>query len=128
MDEVNLYTYRAKVIRVIDGDTVEADIDLGFGVLLGKRFLRLSGLDCPEIKTQAGLLAKEATVKWIVENATTKKLLTNTESYVTFQSLSDKPDKYGRILAKVIGKGGETLNDYLIKVGHAVPYDGGKRS
>jgi micrococcal nuclease len=128
MDEVNLYTYRARVLRVVDGDTIEVDIDLGYGVLLGKRLLRLSGIDCPEIKTQAGLLAKEATVKWMVENTTTKKLLTNTSSYVTFQSLSDKPDKYGRILAKVIGKDGETLNDYLVKVGHAVPYDGGKRS
>jgi micrococcal nuclease len=128
MDEVNLYTYRARVLRVVDGDTIEVDIDLGYGVLLGKRLLRLSGIDCPEIKTQAGLLAKETTVKWMVENTTTKKLLTNTSSYVTFQSLSDKPDKYGRILAKVIGKDGETLNDYLVKVGHAVPYDGGKRS
>jgi micrococcal nuclease len=128
MDEISLYTYRARVLRVVDGDTIEVDIDLGYGVLLGKRLLRLSGIDCPEIKTQAGLLAKETTVKWMVENTTTKKLLTNTSSYVTFQSLSDKPDKYGRILAKVIGKDGETLNDYLVKVGHAVPYDGGKRS
>ncbi len=128
MDEVNLYTYRARVIRVIDGDTIEADLDLGFGVLLGKRHLRLSGLDCPEIKTAAGVAAQFETTKWITDNSTTKKSLTNKEVYVTFQSLSDKPDKYGRILAKVIGKDGETLNDYLIKGGHAVPYDGGKRS
>jgi micrococcal nuclease len=128
VDVVSLYTYRGRLIRVIDGDTIEVDIDLGFNVLLGQRKLRLDGLDTPEIKTPAGVYAKQVTKDWLAENTEIKKKLTESISYVTFETLSDKPDKYGRILARVYGKDGATLNKYLVERGIAKPYDGGKRA
>jgi len=128
MDNLTPYTYQAKLIRILDADTMEVDIDLGFGVVLAKRKLRLDGLDSPEIKTPEGVIAKDATENWLKENTTIKKQLTISTTYVTFQSISDKPDKYGRILAKVIGKDGTTLNEYLVETGMAKSYDGGKRN
>lgn len=128
MDSVSLYTYRGRLIRVVDGDTIEVDIDLGFNVLLGQRKIRLDGLDTPEIKTEKGKYAKQVTTDWLKENTITKKQLTESITYVTFETLSDKPDKYGRILARVYGKDGATLNQYLIDTGIATPYDGGKRT
>ncbi len=125
---MSLYTYRGRLIRVVDGDTIEVDIDLGFNVLLGQRKLRLAELDTPEIKTDEGKYAKQVTTDWLKENTISKKQLTESVTYVTFQTLSDKPDKYGRILAKVYGKDGATLNQYLVDKGIAKPYDGGKRT
>ena len=46
-----MYEYRAKVIKVIDGDTIDVDIDLGFGVILAKQRIRLYGIDTPESRT-----------------------------------------------------------------------------
>lgn len=125
---MNLYTYRGRLIRVIDGDTIEVDIDLGFNVLLGQRKLRLAELDTPEIKTEEGKYAKQVTTDWLKENTIFKKQLTESINYVTFETLSDKPDKYGRILAKVYGKDGTTLNQYLVDKGIAKFYDGGKKA
>ena len=125
---MSLYTYRGRLIRVVDGDTIEVDIDLGFNVLLGQRKLRLAELDTPEIKTEEGKYAKQVTTDWLKENTILKKQLTEFITYVTFETLSDKPDKYGRILAKVYGKDGTTLNQYLVDKGIAKFYDGGKKA
>ena len=60
-----MYEYKCKVIRVVDGDTVDVDIDLGFGVWLHKERVRIQGIDTPESRTRDkvekrfGLLAKE---------------------------------------------------------------------
>ncbi len=60
-----MYEYRCKVIRVVDGDTVDIDIDLGFGVWLHKERVRIYGIDTPESRTRDkeekkfGLMAKE---------------------------------------------------------------------
>lgn len=125
---MSLYNYRGRLIRVIDGDTIEVDIDLGFNVLLGQRKLRLAELDTPEIKTPEGVIAKQITTDWLKENTISKKQLTESITYVTFETLSDKPDKYGRILARVYGKDGTSLNQYLVDKGVAKFYDGGKKT
>jgi micrococcal nuclease len=123
-----MYRYNAKCTRVVDGDTIDAMIDLGFGVHVKKR-IRLAGINAPESRTRnlvekkLGLAAKER-LKDLMEGAAD-----------CFELESQELGKYGRVLGKLhINKlaGKETLtqvcvNECLVKEGHAVEYDGGKR-
>ena len=122
-----MYTYKIKLDRVIDGDTIDAYIDLGFDVSVKKR-IRFMGINTPESRTRdleekaRGLAAKDRL----------KNLLEGTK---TIQLTSHGVGKYGRCLGElnidiVDGKEGVTLtnvNELLIKEGHAVEYHGGKR-
>jgi len=122
-----VYTYKIKLDRVIDGDTIDAFIDLGFDVSVKKR-IRFVGINTPESRTRdleekaRGLAAKER-LKVILEGAN------------QIQLNSHGVGKYGRCLAELHvdmldGKECLTLenvNKLLIKEGHAVEYHGGKR-
>ena len=122
-----MYTYKIKLDRVIDGDTIDAYIDLGFKVSVKKR-IRFKGINTPESRTRdleekaRGLAAKDR-LKNLLEGANTIQL----KSYGV--------GKYGRCLGELYidmidGKECLTLenvNELLIKEGHAVEYDGGKR-
>jgi micrococcal nuclease len=118
------YIYRIKQItKVIDGDTIDADIDLGFDISLTKR-IRLAGVDTPESRTadanekKYGLEAKEW-LKHKVENA--EHILIKTE-------LPDSTEKYGRIIGHLFINDQETsLNDQMIVEGYAWTYDGGTK-
>jgi len=115
------YIYRIKQItRVVDGDTIDASIDLGFDIALEKR-IRLAGVDTPESRTsdanekKYGLEAKEW-LKHKVENA--KDILIKTE-------LPDSTEKYGRIIGHLFVNDQESsLNDQMIVEGYAWPYKG----
>ena len=123
-----MYTYNAKLDRVVDGDTVDATIDLGFDVHVKKR-IRLAGINAPESRTRnkvekkLGLAAKERLID-ILDGAAN-----------CFELESKELGKYGRVLGrlhinKLAGKDVLTqvcVNDLLVKEGHAVEYDGGKR-
>ena len=123
-----MYNYNATCVRVVDGDTIDADIDLGFGVKIKKR-IRLAGINAPESRTRnkvekkLGLAAKERLIE-LMEGAAN-----------CFELESQELGKYGRVLGRLhINKlaGKDTLtqvcvNDCLVKEGHAVKYDGGKR-
>lgn len=106
-----MYNYMAKVTRVVDGDTIDVEIDLGFDIWHKVR-LRLAHIDAYEKSTEIG---KEAA-------AFLKALL---EGFFV-EIYTEKTDKYGRYLATVI-LNGVNLNDQLISKGYAVPYEGGKR-
>ena len=122
-----MYTYKIKLDRVIDGDTIDAYIDLGFDVSVKKR-IRFMGINTPESRTRdleekaRGLAAKDR-LKNLLEGAN------------TIQLKSHGVGKYGRCLGEldidiVDGKEGVTMtnvNELLIKEGHAVEYHGGKR-
>ena len=122
-----MYEYKIKLDRVIDGDTVDAYIDLGFDVSVKKR-VRFMGINTPESRTRdleekaRGLAAKDR-VKQLLEGCEDIKLK------------SHGVGKYGRCLGELHvdmldGKECLTLanvNELLIKEGHAVEYDGGKR-
>jgi len=118
------YIYRIKQItRVIDGDTIDADIDLGFDISLSKR-IRLAAVDTPESRTsdanekKYGLESKEW-LKHNVENA--KNILIKTE-------LPDSTEKYGRIIGHLfINDQEKSLNDQMITEGYAWTYDGGTK-
>jgi micrococcal nuclease len=122
-----MYTYKIKLDRVIDGDTIDAHIDLGFDVSIKKR-IRFMGINTPESRTRdleekaRGLAAKDR-VKQLLEGAS------------EIQLKSHGVGKYGRCLGElhidiVDGKEKmtlESINELLIKEGHAVEYHGGKR-
>ena len=118
------YIYRIKqIIKVVDGDTIDADIDLGFDISLSKR-IRLAAVDTPESRTadanekKYGLESKEW-LKHKVENA--KNILIKTE-------LPDSTEKYGRIIGHLYINDQETsLNDQMIVEGYAWEYDGGTK-
>lgn len=114
-----MYRYNAKIIKVIDGDTVDAMVDLGFSIYTQVRF-RLYGLDTPEKNDEdpeARKLAMSAAA--FVSDTILNKV-------VTIESVNK--DKYGRWLAKVFMKPEQpTLNEQLITLGHAKAYFGGTR-
>jgi micrococcal nuclease len=118
------YIYRIKQItKVVDGDTIDADIDLGFDISLSKR-IRLAAIDTPESRTadanekKYGLQSKEW-LKHKVENA--KNILIKTE-------LPDSTEKYGRIIGHLYINDQETsLNNQMIIEGYAWTYDGGTK-
>ena len=122
MSDKDPYIYRVKqVLKVVDGDTIDADIDLGFDISLTKR-VRLSGVDTPESRTtdlkekELGLEVKE----WLKKNLDGKKnILIKTE-------LPDSTEKYGRILGKLYVDD-VCLNDRMISEGYAWEYDGGTK-
>jgi micrococcal nuclease len=115
------YIYRIKqILKVVDGDTIDADIDLGFSISLEKR-IRLAGVDTPESRTadanekKYGLQSKEW-LKHKVENA--KNILIKTE-------LPDSTEKYGRIIGHLFINDQETsLNDQMVVEGYAWTYKG----
>lgn len=88
-----MFSYQAKLIEVIDGDTVDLLVDLGFGIHVKERF-RLYGIDAPEMPTEAGKIAK-AYLESILGTAI--------ELYVATRKMTRRPqektDKYGRYLA-----------------------------
>ena len=116
------YIYRVKqVLRVVDGDTIDADIDLGFDISLTKR-VRLSGVDTPESRTTdlkektLGLEVKE----WL------KKKLDGKKNILIKTELPDSTEKYGRILGRLYVDD-VCLNDRMIAEGYAWTYDGGTK-
>ena len=113
-----MYEYNAILERVIDADTLDVVLDLGFKLSL-RTNVRLAHVDAPELNTQAGQDAKR-----FLKTLLTIELETNNP---TLKVKTSKPDKYGRCLAEV------TVNDIdlsaaLIKHGHAKPYEGGPRN
>jgi len=122
-----MYTYKIKLRRVIDGDTIDADIDLGFDVSVKKR-IRFVGINTPESRTKD----LEEKARGLAATARVKQLL---EGAKIIQLTSHGVGKYGRCLGElnidiVDGKENVTLtniNELLIKEGHAVEYHGGKR-
>ena len=108
-----MYRYNAELIRVIDGDTIEANVDLGF--YTRKRVtIRLYGIDTPETRTK-DLEEKE---KGIAAKERLQDLLSDDKFILVSQGL----DKYGRCLADVIISTGENANLILLYEGHAKEY------
>lgn len=105
------YVYAAKVVRVIDGDTIAAEVDLGFYVQV-KMSLRLSGLNAREVGQEGGPEARDHLAAMLPPG-----------TQIVVQSV--KPDKYaGRADAVVVLADGTNLNRELLAEGWAAPYDG----
>ena len=111
-----MYEYEATVRRWVDGDTVDVDINLGFGLIYANQRLRLYGIDAPEQRTR-DLDEKEkglAATAYVNEVAPVGSKIT----IVTY-----KEGKYGRILAEVFLEDNTNLNSLLTEVGHAERYE-----
>ena len=120
--EINKYEYVAKLDRVVDGDTCDALIDLGFNTWVKKR-IRFKGVDTWECRTR-DLDEKK---KGLAAKAFTKNLLENSDDG-KFALRSHGVGKYGRVLGELFVKGHETsVNQLLIENGHAYEYEGGKK-
>lgn len=119
-----MHEYRCKIVKVIDGDTVDVDIDLGFGVWMKKERIRLYGIDTPESRTRDkeekkyGLIAKDAVLSYLP-----------LDSIQTLRTQKDKVGKFGRILGEFIiydafNDRQTTLNEWMIENHLAVEYHG----
>lgn len=116
-----MYQYRIKeVVKIVDGDTVDVVIDLGFDITRKER-VRLNGIDTPEtltkdeVEKKYGLEAKTFVQKWFSEQG---EILIRTY----------KDDKYGRTLGDFYGQGEKTLNTLLVEQGFAWVYDGNTKT
>ena len=124
MADKDPYVYRIKSVgRVVDGDTIDADIDLGFDISLTKR-IRLAGIDTPESRTRdleekkLGLDAKY----WL------KHRLHDADDIVIRTEKPDSTEKYGRIIGHLYINGEDvSLNNQMISEGYALEYDGGTK-
>ena len=120
---MQLYHYRAKVDRIIDGDTIDVIFDLGFDISYRSR-VRFVGVNTPESRTRdleekaLGLAAKDFVGRWLLEHAGNNPII---------ETSLDKKGKFGRVLGRILNDEGICLNDVLIDQGIGTPYDGGKR-
>ena len=121
------YIYRGKLERVVDGDTIDALIDVGFDIWIKKR-IRYSGIDTWESRTRD--LAEKA--KGLEAKARNKELLMEVSSKSGYFRLkSHGVGKYGRVLGEIFIEDSEgkqyNINETLISEGHAYIYEGGKK-
>jgi len=112
-----MYEYKATVKRIIDGDSLVLDIDLGFYMFMNETKIRLYGLDTPEMNSEDPLLRLQAIMA-------TRYLYDNLQvgEKVTIKTVFDKREKYGRLLATIITKDGLNINEGLIQNKLAVSY------
>lgn len=111
-----MYEYAARPLRVIDGDTLEVQVDLGFDVHVKQR-VRLLGVNCPEHGTVGGEDATAFTKGWLQQFGPD----------LTLRTVRDRKEKYGRYLGVIVAST-RILNEDLVTNGHAVDYDGGRRT
>ena len=116
-----MFEYKCKLIKVIDGDTIDIDIDLGFGVWLRKQRIRMYGIDTPESRTRDleekkyGLAAKAFLTEML------------DDSHLILKTHKDERGKFGRILGEVwrtTNFADQSINNYMIEKHHAVAYYG----
>ena len=115
-----MYEYKAKLSRVVDGDTMDVEIDLGFNVFVKNR-VRLFGMDCWESRTRdleekaLGLAAKDRVKELFKEQGK------------DFIMISHGVGKFGRCLGTIVLNDNRNVNEILIEEGHAYAYDGGNK-
>ncbi len=120
--QTNLYD--AKLVKVVDGDTVDVDIDLGFGIQLTNERVRIMGIDTPESRTSNkvekvfGLAAKNRLAELLAEDC----ILITTEN----KKGEDEVGKFGRVLGD-FQIGDKSVTQIMIEEGHAADYYGGSK-
>ena len=125
-----MYDYKCKVVKVVDGDTVDVDIDLGFGIWMRNERVRIMGIDTPESRTRDlvekkfGLAAKERLKQLLGESTVLRTQIA--------KNGEDMKGKFGRILGDFDVYDAKTdavrpVTKILIDEGHAVLYFGGSK-
>jgi micrococcal nuclease len=112
-----MYEYKAMVKRIIDGDSLVLDIDLGFYMFMKETKIRLYGLDTPEMNSDDPLLRLQAVLatRYLYDNLPVG-------SKVTIKTVLDKREKYGRLLATITTQDGFNINDGLLENKLAINY------
>lgn len=122
---MSINEYDVHVVKVVDGDTVDVDIDLGFGICLKDERVRIMGIDTPESRTSDkvekvfGLAAKNRLYELLAKDA---KLITTED-----KSGEDMKGKFGRILGDFRAADGRLITEIMAAEGHCVPYFGGSK-
>jgi len=117
-----MYEYKCTVNKIVDGDTVDVDIDLGFGIVLTDERVRIMGIDTPESRTRNkieklfGLAAKKR-LKELLSKHCVLKTEINKDG-------EDMKGKFGRVLGDFVAADGRLVTDIMIEEGHAVAYHG----
>lgn len=107
------FRYSAKVVRVVDGDTLDVEVDLGLRVFTRAR-VRLNRINAPEKRTREGMEAHAALSRLLPVGST-----------VTLQTFKDATEKYGRWLADVWSEPmALDVNQEMLRTGHSVAYEG----
>tara|TARA_B110000503_G_scaffold136341_1_gene218497 strand:+ start:2791 stop:3240 length:450 start_codon:yes stop_codon:yes gene_type:complete len=120
-----MYEYRVKVLKVVDGDTVDVDIELGFGVVLSDERVRIMGIDTPESRTSDeveklfGKAAKHRLEELLSETAILRTQIS--------KNGEDMKGKFGRILGDFVAPDGRMITEIMTQEGHCVPYFGGSK-
>ena len=120
-----MWTYRCKLRRVVDGDTVDVDIDLGFGIWQMNERVRIMGIDTPESRTRDKIekkfgLAAKAKLKSILGKDTVLKTTINKKGL-------DMKGKFGRVLGDFL-QDDKSVAKTMCETGHAVAYFGGAKA
>ncbi len=111
-----MFEYSAKLVRIIDADTVELDVDLGFRVY-HRMVVRLDGIDAVERKDSRHKVA----VDWL-------NLQLSGKGPLMIRTKKDRQEKYGRYLAEIYySSDTPSVNQQMVSAGYAVAYSGGKR-
>lgn len=122
-----MYEYRAKIKKIVDGDTVDVDIDLGFHVWLYNQRIRLFGIDTPECRTSDKVEKKFGNAsKEFVKNAIPVGSMQKLKSVIDKKG-EDKRGKFGRILGDFELPDKTLLTETMITKCYAVPYTGGNK-
>jgi micrococcal nuclease len=116
-----MYQYKCKIIKVLDGDTVDIDLDLGFKIILANQRVRMAGVDTPESRTT---IAEEKVRGQLSKKKLAEKLPVGSWQIIETQKSDSNDDKFGRILGVFILEDGTRVNDWLIQNNYAVPYKG----
>jgi micrococcal nuclease len=116
-----MYQYACRINKVLDGDTVDIDLDLGFNIILANQHVRMTGIDTPESRTSnkeekpRGMLSKKKL---------SEQLPVGSWQKITTSRPDNNDDKFGRILGEFILEDGTNVNQWLIKNNYAVAYQG----
>jgi len=118
-----MYEYKVKITRVVDGDTVDAEVDLGFDTFIKDR-IRLMGIDTPESRTRN----RKEKALGLAAKAYLKELLRKNKGDIILRTSKEGKGKFGRILGTLLIYDGMTsVNQMLIDEGHARDYFGGSK-
>ena len=116
-----MYQYRAKILKVLDGDTVQVDLDLGFNIVLANQKVRLAGIDTPESRTAN---AEEKPRGLLSKKKLTEKLPVGSYAMIETMKSDSNDGKFGRILGVFITEDGTRVNQWMIDNNYAVLYLG----
>ena len=113
------FLYKCTIQRIVDGDTVDVNIDLGFGIWLYKERVRVAGIDTPEKRTRD----KVEKIFGLAATAKAHTLIPEGSNCI-IRTRRDKAGKYGRTMGDFVLEDGTLYTDVMIETRHAVPYEG----